>query len=159
MVRNRSGRPSSAVIILLAALAVLPSIRWCRYAWADVTIDCLVGASAACAASAAVCDEAAACDVTCEGPAERTATQPPAGAPEDATDPGGRAWCPGGPLGGCGIEARIDPWTPPSLAPLPGATLVLTATVSARWAPPPRARPPTPVAVASPPIRAPPGPA
>jgi len=154
MVRLRVGIPALAARVLLATLALLPSLRWCGYAWAEVPVECLLGTAAACSAPPPTCAAPAACGESCA--ARPHTADRPAPAP---SDPGDRAWCPGGPLGGSGVAARKDAAQAPALAVLPQVPEVVGAAPEPLPAPPPaRARPPTDGASAPPPIRAPPDP-
>jgi hypothetical protein len=149
MARRSAAAPARVMVATLAVLAALPSLQWCAYAWSEVPVECLLGVPAACApepATTACGPDACGADAA---PADDTA--------RGDDDSGGRAWCPGGPLGGSGLEARLASVHAPAMAPLPTPPAIAppsppAALVEAR----PRARPPTAGASSPPPIRAPP---
>ena len=161
MARLRVGFPARAARVLLATLALLPSLRWCGYAWAEVPVECLLGTAAAWAAPPPTCaapPPTSAAPPACGESCARRSHDADLPAPP-SSDPADRAWCPGGPLGGSGVAARNDGAQAPALAVLPQVPEVVGAAPEPAPAPPPaRARPPTDGASAPPPIRAPPDP-
>src|SRR5262245_37191582 len=147
MGRLRRGRPAPVLATLLAALAVAPSLRWCQYAWDQVPIECLLGAPTCAAPPVGEAAGAECCDGPCAACPRSTNGH------RDGED---RAWCPGGPLGGNGLETRAAPHAIPVLQPVPLALIPPPELPAFHRAPRPRVRPPSRAAPPPPPIRGPP---
>jgi hypothetical protein len=154
--RTSVRRVPASIAGLMALAAIVPDVRWCEAAWADIPVECLLASETqvACAAEAdfpARCSSSIAIpDCSTESSCE---IDPPC-----ADDGDGRAWCPSAALGQEGLPGHA-PEIPSVDAPASDLPETQRIAISAPRAAPDVTGIPPPITqcpLARPPVRAPP---